>query len=171
MFHFFPFYFWSSFLPNRSLHYSSCSQGCSTFSYFVFLLTGIWRAGDTTSMYVGKDFVHQGAKKHDFFLLHPIPGVRCTRSRCYLLFIPLGKIWEDIAFPSGVDRKRGTSLPWSGSSLPGQMVFGLRRKRELGSLDAMHSSPRGDGPLLGQASRRGGMHQDAAPEPCVVSHY
>ncbi|KAL6796861.1 hypothetical protein J3E68DRAFT_402013 [Trichoderma sp. SZMC 28012] len=54
-----------------------------------------------------------------------IPRIRRTRSRCDLLFIPLREMRKDCVFPSGVDTRRGTDLPWSGSEQPGRTVFGL----------------------------------------------
>lgn len=91
-FYLFYFHFFLSFLPNCRLHCSLCCHRRNlSFSFpSMFFFSSIWDtggAGDTRSMFVENEFVHQGAeKKHDllYFMRYRGYGVRGHVAICFL---------------------------------------------------------------------------------------
>ncbi|KAL7910204.1 hypothetical protein GGI35DRAFT_359096 [Trichoderma velutinum] len=109
------------------------------FHVFLFYL-GYGGAGDTRSMFVETNLFTRERRRNMIYSISCDTGDTAYAVTLRFAFYTLEKDAERLCFPSGVDRRRGTGRPWSGSEQPGWMVFGLR-KRALGYLDAMHSSP------------------------------
>ncbi|KAL7948476.1 hypothetical protein V8C42DRAFT_252745 [Trichoderma barbatum] len=180
---FLPFYFFLSFVLFRSRQDTTLQLMLPSMQYFFLfysfpysssLLFGIWGSWGyhIYLCFVGSDFIHQGAKKkHELFFTFMWFRGYGVRGHVAICFLYPWEGYGKIVFSrqASTEGEAPTCLGQAASSLDG-WCFGLR-KRALGYLDAMHSSPPVEMDRFLDRSRRGGMHQDAAPEPCVVSHY